>query len=187
MDNHDTPRFSEQMGYDMNKYKIAVAHLLTTRGIPQIYYGTEILMGGKKQVGDGDIRRDFPGGWPGDTRNAFAASGRTDKENEAFNYLRTLLNYRKNNPVLHNGKMIHFIPRDNVYVYFRMNETKTVMVLLNLSTEKRNPDMARFAACMKGAETGKDIITGKTIELGSLMLKGQSSAIIELALPGDGR
>ncbi len=187
VDNHDTPRFSEQMGYDMNKYKIAMAHLLTTRGIPQIYYGTEILMGGKKQVGDGDIRRDFPGGWPGDARNAFTAAGRTDKENEAFNYLHTLLSYRKNNPVLHTGKMVHFIPRDNVYVYFRMNENKTVMVLLNLSTEKRNPDMTRFSAYMKDAQTGKDIITGKTIEINSLSLNGQSAAIIELALPADNR
>ncbi len=180
LDNHDTPRFCEQTGYDVNKYKMAVAHLLTTRGIPQIYYGTEILMGGKKQVGDGDIRRDFPGGWPGDARNAFAADGRTAIENEAFNYMRTLLNYRKNNEVLHHGKMIHFIPRDNVYVYFRMNKEKTVMVMLNLSTEKRTPDMVRFDECIKGAASGKDIITGRIVDLSQIELEGQSALLVEI-------
>ncbi|MBN1144528.1 MAG: glycoside hydrolase family 13 protein [Bacteroidales bacterium] len=180
LDNHDTPRFCEQTGYDVNIYKLAVAHLLTTRGIPQIYYGTEILMGGKKQVGDGDIRRDFPGGWPGDARNAFAAEGRTAIENEAFNYMRTLLNYRKNNEVLQYGKMIHFIPRDNVYVYFRKNEEKTVMVMLNLSTEKRTPDMVRFDECIQGVTRGKDIITGRTVDLSQIEIEGQSALLVEI-------
>jgi len=147
LDNHDMERFSERIGFDLDKYKLAVTHLLTTRGIPQLYYGTEILMGGQKSQGDGDIRRDFPGGWTGDTRNAFTLAGRTTVENEAFNYLKSLLHYRKTNPVLQSGKMVQFIPRDNVYVYFRMNTSKTVMVVLNNSDVQRSLDMEIFEEC----------------------------------------
>jgi len=180
LDNHDTERFSERIGFDFNKYKLAVAHLLTTRGIPQLYYGIEIMMGGQKSQGDGDIRRDFPGGWPGDTRNAFTAEGRTSQENEAFNYLRSLLNYRKANPVLHSGKMIQFIPRDNVYVYFRMNEKKTVMVVLNNSDVQRSLDIKRFEECLKGARSGKDVLTGVTIDLNNLQISKKEALILEL-------
>ncbi len=182
LDNHDTERFTERIGYDMQKFKLAAAHLLTTRGIPQIYYGTEILMGGQKSKGDGDIRRDFPGGWPGDARNAFTKEGRTSQENEAFNYIRTLLNYRKVNPVLHSGKMIQFIPRDNVYAYFRMNEEKTVMVILNNSGDQRTLDMARFEECLKGARTGKDVVTNKTVQLDGLKVEGKSALVLEVGL-----
>ena len=182
LDNHDTERFTEQIGYDMQKFKLAAAHLLTTRGIPQIYYGTEILMGGQKSKGDGDIRRDFPGGWPGDARNAFTQEGRTSQENEAFNYIRTLLNYRKVNPVLHSGKMIQFIPRDNVYVYFRMNEEKTVMVILNNSGDQRTLDMTRFEECLNGARKGKDVVKNMTVQLDGLKLEGKSAMVLELEL-----
>ncbi|MBN1790704.1 MAG: glycoside hydrolase family 13 protein [Bacteroidales bacterium] len=182
LDNHDTERFTERIGYDMQKFKLAAAHLLTTRGIPQIYYGTEILMGGQKSKGDGDIRRDFPGGWPGDARNAFTQEGRTSQENEAFHYIRTLLNYRKASPVLHSGKMIQFIPRDNVYVYFRMKAEKTVMVILNNSGDQRTLDMTRFEECLKGARTGKDIVTNKTVQLEGLKVEGKSAMVLEVEL-----
>ncbi len=183
LDNHDTQRFSEQIGFDLKKYKLAVTHLLTTRGIPQIYSGTEIMMGGKKSYGDGDIRRDFPGGWPGDSRNAFIASGRTASENEAFDYIRALLTYRKENTVLQTGKMIQFIPRDNVYVYFRINKEKTVMVLINNADVKRTLDMSRFTECLKGALRGKDVITGKEVSLSGLELEGKTALALELELP----
>ncbi len=180
MDNHDMQRFSEQINFDMEKFKSSVAHLLTTRGIPQIYYGTEIMMGGKKSNGDGDIRKDFPGGWPGDTRNAFAEAGRNDKENEAFNYLRTLLNYRKNNPVLQTGKMIHFIPRDNIYVYFRMDDRKTLMVVQNFSDRPAQLETSRFKECMRNSTQGREIITGKIISLGNISLRAEETLILEL-------
>ncbi len=181
LDNHDTERFSERIGFDMNKYKLAAAHLLTTRGIPQLYYGTEIMMGGQKSMGDGDIRRDFPGGWPNDARNAFTVEGRTAQENEAFQYLRSLLHYRKINPVLHSGKMVQFIPRDNLYVYFRMNQEKTVMVILNNSDVPRSPDIQRFEECLKGIRSGREIVSGETMDLNNLQIDGKKALILELA------
>jgi glycosidase len=180
LDNHDSERFAEHIGFDMSKFKMAVTHLLTTRGIPEIYYGTEILMGGQKSKGDGDIRRDFPGGWPGDDRNAFTVSGRTPVENEAFNYLRKLLNYRKENPVLHRGKMIQFIPHDNLYVYFRLNEEKTVMVILNNSGHTSDVDVSRFEECLNGRRTGRDIMKGTEVDLHQLSLAPKSSLVLEI-------
>jgi len=180
LDNHDTQRFSEQIKFDPEKFRLSVAHLLTTRGIPQIYTGTEIMMGGKKRSGDGDIRRDFPGGWPEDVRNAFEESGRTDGENEAFNFMKTLLNYRKNNPVLHDGRMVQFIPRDDIYVYFRMDDVKKVMVALNHSDSKKSLDVSRFNECLNGASTGRNIITGEDIQLIGLTLDAEEALILEI-------
>jgi glycosidase len=180
MDNHDTQRFSQQIGFDINKYKLSVAHLLTTRGIPQIYYGTEIMMGGEKSKGDGDIRHDFPGGWPGDERNAFIEKGRTLQENEAFNFTRTLLNYRKSNPVLSEGKMIHFLPRDNVYVYFRLYAGKAIMVALNFSNTERKTEVSRFDECLKGSRKASDILTGKPVSLDNLIIPANEPLILEI-------
>lgn len=180
LDNHDSQRFTEQVGYDLKKYKMGVAHLLTTRGIPQIYYGTEIMMGGQKSKGDGDIRRDFPGGWPGDSRNAFLSSGRTAEENEAFTFINKLLLYRKANPVLHRGKMIQFIPRDKIYVYFRMDDRKTVMVMMNNSMEKLAPEIGRFEECLSGRRFGKDIITGNSIDLTNFSIEPKSVMLLEI-------
>ncbi|HLO57770.1 MAG TPA: glycoside hydrolase family 13 protein [Bacteroidales bacterium] len=180
LDNHDTQRFSQQIGFDINKYKLSVAHLLTTRGIPQIYYGTEILMGGEKSKGDGDIRHDFPGGWPGDERNAFTEKGRTPQESEAFNFTRALLNYRKLNPVLSEGKMIHFLPRDNVYVYFRMYAGKTVMVALNFSNSEKKTEVSRFDECLKGSRKAKEIFTGKPVDLNQLSIPANEPLILEI-------
>jgi glycosidase len=179
-DNHDSQRFTEQIGNDLKKFKMGIAHLLTSRGIPQIYYGTEIMMGGQKSKGDGDICRDFPGGWPGDSRNAFTSEGRTAAENEAFSYMNKLLLYRKANPALQTGKMIQFIPGDNIYVYFRMDDKKTVMVMMNNSTEKVTPGMGRFEECLSGRRIGKDIITGKEIDLTNLSVEPKSVVIAEI-------
>jgi glycosidase len=182
LDNHDTERFPERIGFDIRKYKMGITHLLTTRGIPQLYYGTEIMMGGRKSKGDGDIRRDFPGGWPGDARNAFVSEGRTGPENEAFNCLRSLLHYRKANPVLQTGKMIQFIPQDNVYVYFRFNDQKKIMVILNNAEVEKTPDMKRFDECLQGARQGKEILSGKTLELENLVVEGKTALVLEISL-----
>lgn len=180
LDNHDTQRFSEQIGFDINRYKLGVAHLLTTRGIPQIYSGIEIMMGGEKNKGDGDIRRDFPGGWPGDLRNAFITDGRTQAENEAFNFMRTLLNYRKANPVLHTGKMVQYIPQQNVYIYFRINEQKTVMVVMNMSNNSQVLSMTRFDECLKGERQARDVVSGKTLDLDHLKVDGHGVFVLEI-------
>ncbi len=179
VDNHDTERFTSQIDFDINKFKLGMIHLLTTRGIPQIYYGTEIMMGGVKNFGDGDIRRDFPGGWPGDKRNAFTKEGRANKENEAFNFLHALLNYRKNNAVLQTGRMVHFVPEKNVYVYFRMNDIKTLMVILNNSTIKTQLNTERYKECTSGVTKGINILNNEKINLNSLEIMPKTGMVIE--------
>lgn len=182
LDNHDMSRFANVIGSDIQKYKMAMAFLLTMRGFPQIYYGTEILMTGDKGKGDGDIRKDFPGGWPGDSRTAFNAQGRTQIENEAFDYTSKLLNWRKQNPVIHTGKLVHFNPQNNCYVYFRYNTDKTVMVILNNHpSETRMIDTQRYAEVMKGFISGYDVVSGRTLNnLSTLEISPKSAMIIEL-------
>jgi glycosidase len=101
LDNHDLSRFIRKEDTDLKRYKQGLAFLLTTRGIPQIYYGTEILMTGTKEEGDGRLRKDFPGGWQGDKTDAFSKTGRTDMQNEAWDYLQKLLQWRMNTIAWH--------------------------------------------------------------------------------------
>jgi len=179
-DNHDESRFFLKTD-SIGRYKMVMAFLLTTRGIPQIYYGTEILMTGLKSEGDGMLRLDFPGGWPDDKRNAFTREGRTRRENEAWDFLQTLLRYRKENKVLSEGKLRHFIPESNIYVYFRYNESKTVMVILNSNFTPRVLKTQRFAEMLGGFNKGYDVIGRKTIDnLDSIQLSPRSPLIIEL-------
>jgi glycosidase len=131
VDNHDLDRFYTSINEDLDDWKTAMAILMTTRGIPMIYYGTEILMTGEEHKGHGFIREDFPGGWPQDTVNCFIADGRNDEQNEAFDYLRKLINWRNGNEVIHEGKLKHYIPNDGLYVYFRYTEDDAVMVVVN--------------------------------------------------------
>jgi glycosidase len=180
LDNHDMTRYFLSCGRDINKFKLGLAFLLTTRGTPQLYYGTELLMDG-----DGghhpNVRKTFPGGWKDDAVNSFTATGRTAEQNDAFNYLRTILNYRKSQPALHNGKLTHYIPEDNVYVYFRTLENSKVMVVLNGNTTEKTITTNRFSENMTGASAGRDIISGKTITaLNTLTVSPQSALIIEL-------
>jgi glycosidase len=140
------------------------------------------MMGGNKNKGDGDIRRDFPGGWPGDQHNAFEASGRSQLENESYDFVKKLLNWRKVNPVIHSGKTTQFISQDNCYVYFRYNNEKTVMVVINNhDTQHRKLDTKRFAERMQGFTSGYDILSEKKItDLSVLDLAPKTSMIIEL-------
>ena len=182
-DNHDTERIWEVLDGKIPDFKLIFTLLSTTRGIPQIYYGTEIMMRGKKQKGDGDIRRDFPGGWPGDKVNAFTAEGRTAEQNEVYDFMKKLLDWRKENPVIHTGGLKHFVPEDEVYVYFRYNDDKTVMVVLNNSDEDaRTIDTKRFSEMLNGFTAGKDVISGKEIRniQDSLTLPAKTSMVIEL-------
>ena len=118
-DNHDVNRYLDTQNDDIRKLKMAMAFIFTTRGIPEIYYGTELLMTTGADKGDGAKRKDVPGGWPGDKRNAFTASGRTGAENDMYDFMHSLLNYRKSSTALRTGKLMHFIPRDGIYTYFR--------------------------------------------------------------------
>lgn len=181
MENHDTQRFNERYT-DFRDYQMALTILATTRGIPQIYYGSEIGMKGNKETGgDADIRRDFPGGWANDENNAFLASGRTDQQKQYFDFTKKLLNWRKNKNVIHNGKMKQFVPENNVYVYFRYNENETVMVIVNNNLEEQTIELNRFSEVLNPLKKGKDVLTNTEINLEkSLSLIGKSVLVLEL-------
>lgn len=164
LDNHDLGRFMQKGESDLRRYKQAIAFLLTTRGIPQIYYGTEILMSGTKAEGDGVIRADFPGGWPDDPKDAFTPAGRTDLQNEAWNYMKTLLNWRQHCEAVKSGKLVHYTPdKSGCYVYARIKENQTVLVLMNGTNQDQTLDMGRFHEVVKGRTSGKDVLTGSRI------------------------
>jgi glycosidase len=179
-DNHDGSRIFTKLGEDIRKYKLAMAFLATVRGIPQIYYGTEILMTGDEHQGHGFIREDFPGGWPGDPKNAFTKEGRTKEQNEAFDFLKTLLNWRKDKEVIHTGKIKHFIPENDLYVYFRYNDTDRVMVILNNAEEDKTFDPARYAEMLEGYTSAVSVIDGKTYDLTKpFTVKAKSPLVLE--------
>lgn len=166
LDNHDTSRFyqTEEATDDLTRYKQAMAFLLTTRGIPQIYYGTEILMAADKSEGDGYLRRDFPGGWAGDPVNLFEKANRSEKQNEAFDYVSRILHWRKGNEVIAKGSLKHFLVLDGVYVYERAYEGKSVLVMINGVNEEVNLSLDRFKEVIPAAQA-KDIITDNTVDL----------------------
>lgn len=180
LDNHDTSRFAQtdEMAKNLKRYKQAMVFLLTTRGIPQIYYGTEILMTGDKGKGDGDLRKDFPGGWQGDTRNCFAKNGRTALENEAFEFTRQLLNWRKGNQVIGKGNLKHYSIQNGVYVYQREFNGKSVVVIMNGTDDSKELDLTPYQEILP-RENAFDVLTGKNVNLsGKLRLNGRESLIL---------
>jgi neopullulanase len=180
-ENHDTQRYNYLLNGDLAKFKMAMSFLMTTRGIPQIYYGTEIGMTGNKDKGDGDIRHDFPGGWQGDSINAFSAKGRTSEQNERFDYLSKLLNWRKNKTVIHTGLLTQYVPENDIYVYFRYNEKDNVMVIINNNETDQTLKTDRFAESLNGITSGKDVMTGKIVELStSILVPKETTLILEL-------
>ncbi|MEW7290547.1 glycoside hydrolase family 13 protein [Aquimarina sp. 2304DJ70-9] len=184
--NHDTNRINEIYQGDLNAYKMAMTLIFTTRGIPQIYYGDEIgMLGNRDKKGDGDIRRDFPGGWSGDKQNAFLAAdtenGRTKDQKAFHSFTKKVLNWRKTAEVIHTGKLLQFIPFDNVYVYFRYNKEKSVMVLMNNNTKDQKIDITRFKEGIKDFKTGTDIITDSNIDITEpFAIQAKTSMILEL-------
>ena len=180
--NHDTNRINEIYQSDIDKYKLVMTLILTIRGIPQIYYGDEIgMLGNKVKEGDGDIRRDFPGGWEDDPQNAFTENGRTEFQKNYHNFTKTLLNWRKNKEAIHIGKTLQFVPENNVYVYFRYTDNESVMVIINNNTETQALDLSRFAEGIKDYSNGKDVLSGKEISLaGEIMIGGKRSLILDL-------
>ena len=180
LDNHDLNRFYSVVNEDFSKYKSGIAWVLTTRGIPQFYYGNEILMTGTTTP-DGKVRLDFKGGWPEDKVNKFTAAGRTEKENEAFNYVRKLANYRKNNEVLQTGKMMQFVPQDGVYVYFRYNADKTVMMLMNGEEKEVTVSTARFAERTSGFTQAVNVATDELLaDMSQIKIPAKTTLILEL-------
>jgi glycosidase len=181
-ENHDVGRIFTILKEDLRKMKMVTAFFATIRGIPQWYYGSEILMTGNGYDGHAHIRHDFPGGWPGDKINAFTSEGRTDEQNEMVDYLSKILNFRKNSKAIHHGKTLHFVPENNVYVYFRYLEDEAVMVILNNSdNEARTISGKRFDEILSQYSKGTDVLTGENLSaLDSFKIDAKSAKIIEL-------
>ncbi|MBQ5981881.1 MAG: cyclomaltodextrinase N-terminal domain-containing protein [Prevotella sp.] len=180
IENHDTDRFLGN-GKDTLALKQALALLLTINRIPQLYYGTEILMNGTKEITDGYVRKDFPGGFPGDQRNCFTKDGRTKDENAMFTWLSKLLHWRQGNNVIIKGKQTQFIPWKGVYVIARQYNGKTSLTILNGKNAPATMEIARYQEVLNGAKTARNIITGKNVNIGKdIKLRARQTLILEL-------
>ncbi|WP_417429013.1 glycoside hydrolase family 13 protein [Halpernia sp.] len=181
-ENHDTMRWNEIFNSDIRYYKMVFSLIMTVRGIPQIYYGSEIGMrGNKDKLGDADIRRDFPGGWKSDKENAFNPKTQTAFQQEYYDFSSKLLNWRKDKTVIHIGKTKHYVPENNVYVYFRYNENESVMVIINNNEKDQTLKLNRFAESLHNYTKGKDIISNKDFDLkNDLTISAKSSLILDL-------
>ena len=179
LENHDTDRFLGE-GKDTVALKQALALLLTVNRTPQLYYGTEVLMNGTKSVTDGNVRKDFPGGFPGDTKNCFTREGRTQAENAMFDWLSRLLHWRQGNDVIIKGKQTQFIPYKGIYVIARQYNGKTVLTILNGNRKQADMQLDRYAEVIGNTTAAKDVITGRTVKLDKkLSLKSRQTLILE--------
>ena len=179
LENHDTDRFLGE-GKDTVALKQALALLLTVNRTPQLYYGTEVLMNGTKNVTDGNVRKDFPGGFPGDTKNCFTREGRTQAENAMFDWLSRLLHWRQGNDVIIKGKQTQFIPFKGIYVIARQYNGKTVLTILNGNHKQAEMQLDRYAEVIGNATAARDVITGRTVKLDKkLSLKSRQTLILE--------
>lgn len=179
IDNHDTDRFLGN-GHDTLALKQALTLLLTVKRIPQIYYGTEILMNGTKEVTDGNVRKDFPGGFPGDKRNAFTKEGRTRAEQDMFRWTSRLLHWRQGNDVIIKGTMTQFIPYAGIYVIARQYQGRTALTILNGTSKPATMEVKRYAEVIGDTKRAKDILTGRYYDLSSdLALRPRQSLILE--------
>ena len=179
IENHDTDRFLGE-GKDVNRLKQGLALLLTIKRIPQLYYGTEVLMNGVKKVTDGNVRKDFMGGFPGDERNCFTADGRTAAENEMFGWLSRLLHWRKGNDVIVNGTQTQFCPHNGVYVIARRHEGKTVMLMLNGLDKENKVDVKRYAELIGTTAEASNVLTGEKINITTdIPIPTQGTLLIE--------
>lgn len=182
VENHDTDRYFSVIGEDFNKYKLGLTWLYTVRGVPQMYYGTEFLMKNFKNPSDAEVRKDFPGGFKGDTENKFTAAGRNAQENEAFDFNKKLLNYRKTSEALTKGKFMQFTPFDGgIYVYFRYTDKQTVMVVSNTKNTDSSVPTANFAEVIKGAKSAKNIMTDEVLnDISNIKVPAMTALILEL-------
>ncbi|KAH0787359.1 alpha-amylase [Histomonas meleagridis] len=182
LDNHDTNRFLIETPKDLFAYKIGVTLLLTLPGIPQLYYGTEILMSGVKNISDGYVRKDFPGGWKTDKINCFDENGRNDLQNEAFDFIRNLLKWRKGKKVIAKGEMKHFRVTNGIYVYERKYKKDKVIVICNGTSETKKMLLERYNEVLGDVEKATDVITKKVIELNEkeLVLEPKQLLVLEI-------
>jgi neopullulanase len=165
LDNHDIPRFWSVVNQDIRKMHVGMAWLLTCRGIPQMYYGMEVLMPGLTTPNDGHVRKDFPGGWEGDTKNAFTGEGLTHQEKEFQDFTKSLALFRKNSSALKTGRMMQYVPEDGLYVYFRYDEKQTVMVVMNTNEKEKEINLNRYQERTRGYLIARDATGTASLDL----------------------
>lgn len=180
LDNHDLDRIYSVVGEDWNKLKWGLDWLYTLRGIPELYYGTEILMKNFKKPTDAEVRYDFPGGWAGDPVNKFTAAGRTDKENEAFNYISKLLHFRKTSSAITTGKTMQYVVNNDIYIYFRYDDKQTVMVITNAGDKEVQMNWDRYSERVNGFTKMRNVITNEVQPLNGFEIKPKESFVFEL-------
>ncbi len=182
LDNHDMGRIFETVGKNEQHFRMAYAFLMTSRGIPQVYYGTELMMAHENRGGDDEgWRQTMPGGWPDDERSVFTEEGRTDKENEIIEYVSGLTNWRKTAIAVHEGELLHFIPENGVYVFFRIHDEQTIMVVMNSNEEDVVIDRNRFAEVLDRFSVGEKVLSSKRINLtDNFAVDAKSTSIFEL-------
>ena len=181
LDNHDIERFADTIDGDLRKYKIGMAIIATTRGVPQLFYGTEIMMRSSDMAtGHGGARKEFEGGWSGDKLNKFTAEGRTADEQAAFEHTRTLVRYRTSEPVVQSGKLTQFYRTDNLYVFARHNEEKVVVTITNFSPEGRTVTWSDYAELLPDGAKGRSILTGgEVVAEGEMTVEGYYCDVVE--------
>lgn len=177
-DNHDMSRIYTAVNEDLNAYEMAMTFLLTSRGIPQVFYGTEILLSHPGTTDHGIIRTDFPGGWPNDKVNAFTGIGLTSKQRYAQQYLQKLLNWRKQETTIHNGKLAHYTPKNGVYVYFRYDNFKKFMVVINKNRQEVTLSKKDFQEMLGKAKTLVNIFNKQPTEISENMIMPARKALI---------
>jgi glycosidase len=177
--NHDTPRLFSLLKRDVGLTKIALTYIATTRRIPQVFYGTELLMQSPVERDDGRVRADMPGGWAGDTANAFTAEGLSAEQRDMQDWTRRLFNWRKGERVIHDGALMQYAPLDGVYVFFRFDAGRTVMVVLNKNERPATLALSRFAERISPGQRARDVLTDRSITLGErLDVPARSSVLL---------
>ncbi len=177
-DNHDITRFYSQIHENFDLWKMGLTFICTTRGLPQIYYGTEVLMTSPMAKNDDLIRKEMPGGWPDHTTSAFTEKGLTPQQIEAKRFLTKLLQWRKATPAVQTGQLKHFAARDGLYVYFRYNDKQKVMVVMNKNKEPLELDLNKYAEMLKNAKSAKNVVTGETTSLADGLTVAATTAMI---------
>jgi len=181
-DNHDMSRIFTLLNENMAHFKIAMSYILTTRGIPQVFYGTEIAMSNPDSTDHGIIRSDFPGGWSSDNVDAFSGKNLTKLQQAAQKFTKKLLNWRKNATAIHQGKLVHYAPKDGIYIYFRVlpeeNSDENVMVIINKNDKKAKVNPLNYREMLSPYNQIKDVLNDKTHSLAQPIEIDASSAII---------
>ncbi|WP_018611781.1 alpha-amylase family glycosyl hydrolase [Segetibacter koreensis] len=181
LDNHDMTRFFSQVGESADKQKIGIQWLLTSRGIPQMYYGTEILMRGFSYPYDGNVRLDFPGGWKNDKISVFTGEGLQTDQQEVLSITKSLANFRKTSSAIKTGKMTQYVPDDGLYVYFRYDNNQTIMCIMNTNNEEKQIDFSRYDERTKGFNMARSVTGKRTYQMNAnTSIPGNSMWVLEL-------